>query len=173
MKISKEVLLLLVAGFLLLIVFVGVFLIFQQSPEKTAPVVTPTPAVLDKNPVEYNIPASQKAWGLVKNKPPLSTQDAQAKEKLLTDNPPNKNDVIYQTNDVTVIYTLPFDMFQATITTTDIQKAKDETASWFKSYGLSQEAICNLPLIFDIDLFTAQALKGKNVVFDPLPPGCQ
>lgn len=173
MKLSKELLLLLIAGFLLAIIFVGVFLLFRQPSEKEATVIpTPTLAVFDKDPITYDTQASQKAWGLVKKKPQLSAEDALAKKKLIDENPGTK-DVIHQTNDAIIKYTPPFDMFHVLITTTDIEKAKNETVSWFKSYGLSQEAICTLPIIFDVDVFTAQSLKDKNINFSPLPPGCE
>ena len=142
----------------------------QQENATISPIPTRTPSSISKD-VQYNSEESKKIWGRVKNKATLSIQDAQAKETLLKDSL-KASDIVYESENVQLYYISTFDFFQAEIITQDINAAKQEAVSWLESYGLSQQGICNLPLIFHLNSSVEQSLRGKNIIFSPIAEGC-
>jgi hypothetical protein len=50
------------------------------------------------------------------------------------------------------------------------EAAKKEAVDWLKTQGLSQEGVCNLPLMFYVSDKTTNQTGGET--FNPLPPGC-
>ncbi len=143
----------------------------QPSALPTQPAVTP----LDKYPVDYNTKASQSFWEKVDKLPPLSSADVKAKNNLLlaTLKTTDSGGVVYESANVSVDYVHALDIFQAKILTRNLSQAKNETVAWLRGYGLSNQGICNLPIMFSIDIFVAQSLKGEDITFNPLPDGCQ
>ncbi len=181
---KQGLLLVAVAVILALVVFGIVSLSFQKGSQKatqttnksskTSPTL-PSPTPLEKYPISYDNQASQSFWAKVAKKPVLSESDTKAKNDLLVSSlgASSSGGTVYESTTVSVDYVKTLDIFQARITTQNLSGAKIETMAWFQSFGLSTQGICDLPLMFSIDLFIAQSLNGKNIVFNPLPEGCK
>ena len=107
------------------------------------------------------------------NRNPLPLNDDLAKEKLLQRTLGGQNSgVVYESEKVQVEYMQSDDIFMAEILSPEIDKVKAETNVWFRNQGLSQEAICNMPVIFYLRTDVADQLQQKNIIFNPLPNGC-
>ena len=170
---------LLLGGILVFIVFAIVIIISTQqntptpSPTTPSPTSEPPPTVSDNLPVFYDNSAEARLAEKVQARPTLQPQDAQAKSTTLNTILHGFNSgVLYETNDVRVEYVQSADLFMAEIKTTNLVKAKSEASTWFINQGLSQDGICNLPLMFYLDPAVSQTLQGQDVVFSPLPNGC-
>lgn len=146
----------------------------NQTSSNTIP--TPSPNVAFSNiapspAVAYNREDTKKMLDILKNRPKLSDSDQKIRDSLISSSDKN-SDVLNQTNDYNLEYISVPDEFMAEIKTTDLEKGKQETVDWLKSKGLSQNGVCNLPLVFYINFQIAQELRNSNVSFDPLPAGC-
>jgi hypothetical protein len=121
----------------------------------------------DTSLVAYNQQDVEKLHVLEQNREPLSPTDNAIKGKLSREENP-----LSATADYTITYDPPSDMFQAQITTISIDTAKKEADQWFFNQGMSVEAPCELPLSFTLEDSVAQSLKGLDVIFSPIAPGC-
>jgi hypothetical protein len=121
----------------------------------------------DTSQVTYNQQDVNKLQGLEQNRQQLSPTDAEVKVKLIREGNP-----LASTADYTITYEPTTDMFQAQIKTINISNAKKEVDQWFFDQGMSVEAPCELPVSFTLEKSVAQSLKGLDVVFSPLAPGC-
>ena len=104
---------------------------------------------------------------LVDNRRDLSPSDMNVKEKLkkLLKTPKT-------TNTYTIEYVSNPDEFMVEILTIDMNTAKEESVAWLKSQGLSEQGVCNLPVVYYLNYNVAQNLRDMNVKFNPLAPGC-
>ncbi len=180
MRIRKEdIIVIILAGILVLIVIIMIFISFNQGGQtSTAPSATVTteptlPSFLQEDPINYDVEASIKLWDKVDNKPPLSATDAAAKNTTIISILHGiESGVLYESPQVRLEYVKSLDMFLAEITTTKLSSAKAEVNTWLRGQGLTQEGICNLPVIFYVNLESAEKLQGENIVFKPSAPGC-
>ena len=148
----------------------------QQAPypkitDTPAASLTPTPTNITNPPVQYSPSGEQKLIDKVKNRTPLSESDSAAKQKILSTTQ-GKSGIVYTSPDFTIEYVKSPDIFQVEIKNENIALIKEEAVSWFKTRGLSQEGICNLPVMFYLNWDTANKLRGTNTEFNPLPDGC-
>jgi hypothetical protein len=124
-------------------------------------------------PIRYEPTAAQKMLDTLSAKTPLSASDSAAKLQILSLLPPGQlSGVVYRSPLVIVDYTNAADQFQAEILTVDIAKAKNDAVSWLRSQGLSQKAICDLPIVFYLSRDTLNQLRGRSFVFSPLAEEC-
>jgi len=137
----------------------------------------PSPTLADTNsipPVHYDDAGQASLLDKVEKRQPLSTDDAAIKTIILSLLPSGEQSgTLYQSENVSIDYLFAPDVFQVEILTTNIDQAKKEAHNWFLTKGLSQKAICNYPVQFYINFDIAQQLRGKNIDFNPLAPGCQ
>lgn len=122
---------------------------------------------VDTAAVTYNQQDSNKLAELEQNRQKLIPSDAIIKVDLMKQTNP-----LADTADYTITYDFPTDMFQAQINTINIDTAKKEADQWFFDQGMSVEAPCELPLRFTLSKSVIHSLKGLDVVFSPLAPGC-
>jgi hypothetical protein len=161
MKIQYK-LLLIGIGFVLLFIIGLSFekLILQSGNQTKLDSIVPQ----DDPPVEYN---AGKLHEIFTNRPTISEPDLEAKNALIS-----KKNPLQSTQDYEIEYLSAPDEFMVEIRTTDIQKAKADTVTWFASQGFTNDGICKLPVVFYLNYDVAESLRGTNTVFSPLPPGC-
>lgn len=158
----------------LFVVITGLMIIVSKTnPNQTSNLISPTPSqsTLSSPPVAYDTDSTNRMLDILKTRPQLSTADQKVRTDLLK-SLNNNSGVLNQTNDYTLEYVRVPDAFMGEIKTTELEKGKQEAVDWLKSKGLSQDGVCNLPLVFYINWQTAQSLRGANILFNPLPNGC-
>ncbi len=175
---TEDYIVIILAGILILIVVVMIAISFQGAQqEKTAPTgtatLTPTTPPPAADPPAIDVKTSWRMWDKVANKPALAPADNTAKKNTITAILHGiDSGILYESPRVRVEYVKSLDIFLAEVTTVELSLAKAEVNSWLRVQGLSQEAICNLPIIFYINLETAESLRGQNVLFRPAIQGC-
>ncbi len=107
----------------------------------------------------------------VKNPPPLSPTDLQAKTALINSLPANQ-EVLYTNSEFTVLYIQPFDMFQVNLNSINITQSETDATSWFISKGFSKEAVCNLPVMFAPTYQINLQLQSQGIEIPSLGEGC-
>lgn len=154
---------------IIIIIVISVFLARKSLIKQPAVNQSPEANTIQANggPLTYDQEKTKRKNELLKNRAPLSTSDQISKEEeIKTPNP-------LKTTDMYKIEYLPsLDEFQVELTTIRINTAKADAVAWFKSQGFSDEAICKLPVVFTIDNRDAESLRGMNIIFNPLAPGC-
>lgn len=174
---KQDYFVILLAGILLIIVFVIVYVAFTQSTTSrtkiSSPVPSPTETQSNNLPVLYDYSAEDRLAKTIQTRPSLSPEDTQAKTAMLNTILKGFNSgVLYETDDIRIEYVQSANLFMGEIKTTNIVKAKAEAGTFFLNNGLSQQGICKLPLMFYLDPLVSQSLQGQNVIFSPLPNGC-
>jgi len=122
---------------------------------------------IDNSSVKYNQKDVNKLQQLEQNRQQLRPSDAMIKVNLIR----RKNPLV-STDDYTITYDPATDMFQAQIKTISIDTAQKEVDQWFFDQRMSVEAPCELPVSFTLEDSVAQSLKGLDIIFSPLAPGC-
>lgn len=137
--------------------------------------ITPTEVDLTQTrpPLLYDKADDEKLLDLIKNRRPITNADALAKSKILTLLPPDTvSGIVHETRNIRIDYTQSADLFQVEILTTDINAAKSEANVWFREQGLSQNAICTLPVSFYVSYDVANQLRSTDIVVSSLGNGC-
>jgi hypothetical protein len=57
------------------------------------------------------------------------------------------------------------------IRTTRIDLAKRGVVGWFKENGLSEQSVCDYPVVFHLSQDVIKQLENTTVVFSPVGPG--
>ncbi len=173
---------------LVLIIFMIAFIVSKDTKTdngETVGIPIPTPTAIPNSdprptneaysnpPVLYDSAAQDKIVAYVKDRQPLSDTDRLAKAKMLALLPEAQmSGVIHETQNIRIDYTKSADVFQVEILTTDVPAAKNEANIWLRTRGLSQEAICKLPIGFYLNYDIANELRGTGYVFNPQGNGC-
>lgn len=146
--------------------------LLHRSLFKTGGDITPTlnPNAQTNPPVAYNQQGAKSILNKIEKKQYLSPTDSTIKNRLIAAT--NSEGVVYKTNDFRVDYVKAADEFQVEILTTDTANAKKLANEWLRSKGLSQQGICNLPILFYLNFDIANQLRGKGIEFNPTPDGC-
>jgi len=84
----------------------------------------------------------------------------------------DQSGIVYQSPNVQVEYIAGDKLFQAEILSIQLTKAKQETETWFRSQGITQNEICNLPLMFYINPAIKENLSTIDQQVNLLPDGC-
>lgn len=179
---KKEDFIPLVFGLILMIivVLIGLFAISASRPEPAniapSPIYKPEPNTSPTGPdplVRFNKEAQQRLLEKVNKRPVLSNEDKVAKEKILAMLPAgSKSGVLYETTNTRVEYVGSADLFMVEIKTIDIALAKSEANVWFRSQGVSQNGICNYPVMFYLNAPALQNAQDLNIQFSPVGSGC-
>lgn len=169
--------------------FLGVVLFllhdFSGSKNQSAPqpqiTITPFPTSSQGAPtitnqqtepaLPYNKNAQAKLLDKLKNKVPLSSAD-QATKQTIINSVGGKAATVQSTSDFNVKYIPSLDRFLVEITTTEINKAKQEATAWFTAQGFSTFALCDMPVSFYLNYDIAEQLRGQDISFNPLAEGC-
>lgn len=168
---NKKLLTIFITFLILLPVSLYAFRFLMPQPINiTKPEITPLPTKTQTLPA--NDPQRERLE-YVQTKKPLSVEDEAIKFEILSSIGESQSPVLYQSSTVTIDYVRSADVFQSEILTADIESAKNETMTWFKNKGLSDEGICNLPLSFYLNYDIKSELGDAAAVFDPKPLSCQ
>ena len=136
-------------------------------PTPTSPSTNGNPAVL------YDSAAQDKLINAIQDRKSLSQNDMVAKANIIAQLPNGeKSGIVYSDPTLNIEYISSADLFQVEIRTTDIQSAKNAANVWFRAHGLSQQAICTMPVEFYLNYDIANHLRQTNIVFSPLGNGC-
>jgi hypothetical protein len=153
----------------------------ETTPIPTAPEITrtriqisPTPNSTRTRPsLLYDRASNEKLLDLMKNRRPISNADSLAKAKILTLLPQDQiSGIVHETRNIRIDYVHSADLIQVEILTTDIKTARDEANVWLREQGLSQTAICTLPVNFYVSYDVANQLRDTNIVVSALGNGC-
>lgn len=180
MKRKKEDYLVIVFALILVIIVFTLIYISIVNNEKTTVLPTPTPqpsptrATTNGKPtLLYNVEKQNKLLEYVRKREPLTNNDMVAKANILSTLPQNqKSGVLMESKNIKIDYTASADLFQVEILTTDIQAAKNEANIWFRARGISQKAICTMPVGFYLNFDIANEIRNTDIIFDPLGNGC-
>lgn len=124
-------------------------------------------------PLLYDKASDDLMLDLIKNRRPIANADKLAKAKILTLLPQgNLSGIVHETRNIRIEYIHAADLFQVEILTTDLKTAKDEANVWLREQGLSQEAICTLPVTFYVNFDIANQLRNTDIVVSSLGNGC-
>jgi hypothetical protein len=178
---SRENLIIISFALVLIAIIIAIIIITLTSPSPKTPsqqpvqnypplrITSATPQI--NPPVHYDPSAQQKLYEKVFNRPTLTNENITARQNILSVLG-NDSGVVYQNSNVVLSYILSANIFQGEILTTDINAAKRETNIWLRSQGLTQQGICDLPLMFYLNWQVANQLKDSNIYFSPLPESC-
>lgn len=122
-------------------------------------------------PLLYNGETSKKMIEKLKNRTPLSTKDDTTKKRIIA-GIKGKSTVLITAPTFRVEYIRGPDVFMAEIRTTDIGKGRLDAKNWFISQGFTPQGACELPVVYYLNYATAQQMRGFNMTFSPLAPGC-
>lgn len=163
----KKILVFLSALFILSIMFLLItFLESLKSGGKKVNI-----AITTSPPVAYEKVSTQKMLNIVEAKPKLSLSDEIAKQKIL-DQIGNKNGILVGNNDYSLEYVLSAGSFLVEIKNPSIDFSKQKAINYLKSAGLSENGICNLPLVFYLNPSVAQEYGKEKKEFIPIPDFC-
>lgn len=107
----------------------------------------------------------------IKSKKELSATDLAVRKKML-DSLSNKSGILNETSDFRADYTKAADEFMVEILSQNFDAAKKGAVEWFRLQGLSNEGICNLPVVFYLSPQSDLFLRGSNLQFNPVPEEC-
>lgn len=177
--------LILVSGlgiFILVLMFVSLFSDKTPPPEpESNPIATTQPLnnlpPLDKEttdnlPQIYKDSSLEKNYERIVNKKQLTPEEIKIKQKLIAPFEGNSG-IVTTTNDFRIEYLKTPQYFMVQILSNDIEAAKENLQKWFNSQGLSNEGICNLPVILYPSENVSDYLINNNLQFDPTPRGCE
>ena len=123
--------------------------------------------------INYDPAADRQIDNEIEHKRPLSPNDQQAKIKVLKLLPAGQiNGLVYETDMFRIVYGSTLGVFYVEVTTSNYDEAKNEAVQWFRGMGFSQDAICNVPIMFYLNAEIADVLKEYNPTLSSLPPGC-
>lgn len=180
-KLKNNYLILICAIILVIIILFITVILSGTSSTQPSENQVPSPTPVSSNVPESTNPpysldktATISLLNKISNPQPLSSNDEEAKSKILSYLPSGEvSGIVYQSKNVTVDYTRAANSFMGEITTLDINLAKKEATDWFLAQGMSLEGICNYPLQFYIGPQVSLELRGKNIVFNPLASECR
>jgi hypothetical protein len=118
--------------------------------------------------VNYAPNSLGKAFIKLTSRTPLSPSDLSAKTSIINR---SSNGLINQTEQYRIEYISAFDDIEVEILTTDIDNAKLQAEAYLKNSGLSQNGLCNLPVLFTLEYSIREKLS-PGTVFNPLAAGC-
>lgn len=165
---SKKILLLTIA--LMSILTVTWFSYVVLSPTGTIPSPRPSPKA-SSLPQPYNLERLKEDFRRISNRQSLSTTDQAIRDKL-TKKLNNKSGVLEDNNSFKIEYVSAPNSFMVEIKGSTTDQSKKEAENWFKQKGLSNQGVCNLPVVFYLAPESAEALRRDDRQFDPVPDGC-
>ena len=185
MKLKKEDMITVIFGIILVFIVMGIVIILDKTKQTTpppkplptaAPNATPqptTPALNGRPVLLYDAKAQDKLLTAIENRQTQSQDDRFAKAQILSQLPEGQQSgILFSSPQIQIEYVHSPDLFMVEVLTTDIKSAKDAANVWFRARGLSQKAICTLPVEFYMNYDVANQMRQTNVIFSPLGNGC-
>lgn len=101
----------------------------------------------------------------------LSKKDLLIRDAIVAQFKDSVTGIVYQTQNVNIQYDNIADDFLAAILSPDVNLAKTEAENWLRGKGLSNDAICNLPLSYILSPTVADSFP-QTEVFSSIPLAC-
>lgn len=114
----------------------------------------------------------EKDFQRIKNIKPLSGSDSEAKSSLLS-SLNNQSGYLIQNPTYKIEYVKGPNLFMIELLSTNTDSAQTAAYEWLKSRGLSDQGICNLPVLLYLNYDIAESLEQQNTTFNPIPKLCQ
>lgn len=160
----------LVVGYLL---FASILFRNVYTPQQEDSSPTPTPEIrpVKKDVVKYDTDAQKRVVKIVQNRKPLDPASQAARDNMIA-SLGDKSGTLFESNVIKIKYIHAPDVFMVEIRDTLILFAKREAIQWLGDHGVTQQGLCNLPVVFYLSSEVANIVKNKGVTFSPLPEGC-
>ena len=123
--------------------------------------------------VTFDQSAEERLLQRIRQRKPLTVADTQAKARILARLLGKRSGVLYDGLGMTIEFVKHPDFFWVEIKTIELQIGKLEAVEWLESFGLSEDAICNYPVLFYPSFAISQELANSTIVFSPLAPDCE
>lgn len=174
-KISRDQVLLLIIGFVCLLGFLILLILFffraSTSQLQEVPRQGIEPNHSSESTLKYQSGTQGKLYDELTSERTLIADD-ESKRALIISGIGNKSGTLYASSNALLGYLSSPDYFQAEITTTDVDSAKKEVVDWFLSKGVSKSGICDLQIMFMLDEKASSYFIEQKLEFNPLAPGC-
>lgn len=167
-------------GGLLAVIFLFILIrIFtaNQGTSTTTPSPVPTSTETPTlNPSQstkpvYNLDSSQKDFERITNKKELIQTDQDLRDKLIS-SLNNQSGTLVKNSSFIVEYNKSPNSFMVEILSNDADSAKKQAIQWFTDQGLSQNGVCNLPVVLFLNSDVNSYYKQQGLEFNPVPDGC-
>lgn len=129
------------------------------------------PSVFDPSLI-YEPGSLEKDYQRITSKSELSESDKRVRVQLIT-LAGNKSGVVHRTENYILEYVSSPNQFMAEITTVEVDSVKTQINQWLIGQGLSQDGICNLPLVLYLNSVARNELATKNLKVSLIPEGCE
>ncbi len=168
----KKILVIILGVIMFMLILLGVTFLesLKKKNEPKAKTPSPTAVKINTRKVISN-DSAKKALEIAMEKPTLKQKDLFIKNSIaskLTE----PVSVVYQTDLVQVKYVKGPNDFEAKITSTQVEEAKNQTIQYFRGQGLSNDGICKLPLVFYPSIEIKEQLASEGKTFSLLPDFC-
>lgn len=160
---------------LILIIFMVVLLQFRRASE---PVSTPVPSAGITQPTPnpsipaYNPTGLEKDFQRISSKKELALTDREIRDQLIQ-TLGNKSGVLDETEQYRIEYVKSPNSFMVEILDKSTEEAKLRAIEWFGSKGISDQGICNLPVVFYLSFEIEKQLREQGQSFDPTIALCR
>lgn len=134
----------------------------KESPKYLSGAIKTSPSII------YDNASTQKMMELVKSKSKPSMPNGRIKNILIKKAAIN-NDIVYKDEFITIEYIKSANSFLTQINNAKVDFSKQKAINYLREVGLSNDAICSLPLIFYLNSDVAKK-HGKEFV--PIPNFC-
>lgn len=165
---SRKTLVLIIC-LLFLVFFVLIYSLFFKPTQNSTPTSSPVPSPTTNS--GYNNDQVNQDFSRLKNPKPLSTADANIRQKFIT-SIGNKSGILVTTSAFSIQYVATANQFLVEIDDTNADQAKKASEKWFTDQGLSQQGICNLPAVYYLGGNALVDYRKNGKQFNPIPDGC-
>lgn len=160
---------------LILIIFMVGLLQLQRASEPS-PTPLPSAGVTQPSPnpsiPAYNPSGLEKDFQRISSKRELVATDREIRDQLIQALG-NKSGVLDETEQYRIEYVKSPDSFMVEILDKSTEDAKLRAIEWLKSKGISDQGICNLPVVFYLSFEIEKQLRGMGQSFDPTIAFCR
>lgn len=148
--------------------------VFSPSPRsrQLIPQTTPFPSEIAEATSSYAPEKLKLDYERIIARQPLSPSDQTAKDSLL-ELLNNQSGILQKTDTYQIEYVKAPDSFMVELNSIDPEGTKLEVGSWFRQQGLSDQGICNLPVVFYLSQGAKDYLSRIGSSFNPIPEGCE
>lgn len=130
---------------------------------------SPTPKI---QPLVYSPGQLKKDYDRINNKKTLSERDSSVREQLVS-KADDKSGIITENTQFKLEYISSPNLFMVEVRSSDPEFGKDAAEIYLKNQGLSEQGLCNLPIIFYLSQSVQNDLLSKGETFNPIPEECE
>lgn len=166
----KRIIVVAIGIIIFILLLIGItFLESLKTKRAVTETTTPSPVTSSSSYKKiYKPNEAQKILENAINKPTLPPNDLAIRNSIVA-TLPQPVTTIFKTDLVEVRYVKGPNDFEGKITSVRVNEAKNQVITFFRDKGLSNEGICNLPLVFypSLEIKTQFEQEGKTFTFLP------